>query len=307
MKFIYLIFSGLIIIGCQDNKSNVINSPTSGEVHITADESIKPLIDAEINSFVSIYKNAKVTVSYKPESEAFSDLLNDSSKMIFVYRELNLTEKKQFEEIQYFPKTIKIAEDAIALIINKKNQDSVLTKIQLRDILTGKITDWKQINPKSKSNKLEFVFDNKNSSSVRYLIDSVSQISKLPENCFALNSNPEVIEYVKNNAAAIGVIGLNWISDRDDSTSVNFRNDITVVALEAKNDFYKPYQAYIKLGYYPLSRKLVAINREGRAGLATGFSSFVAGDKGQRIILKSGLVPSTMPIRLVELKENSNL
>lgn len=307
MKSVYLILSFIIITGCGENNPKVTDTPTSGEVHLTADESVKPLIEAEINAFESIYKNAKVTVSYKPESEAFSDLLNDSSKMIFVYRELNSTEKKHFEEIQYFPKTIKIAQDAIALIANKENTDSTLTKIQLHDILTGKITDWKQINPKSKSNKIEFVFDNKNSSSVRFLMDSVSQISKLPKNCFALNSNPEVIQYVKNNPFAIGVIGINWISDSDDSLSVNFRNDITVMGLEGKTDFYKPYQAYIKLGYYPLSRKLVAINREGRAGLATGFSSFVAGDKGQRIILKSGLVPSTMPIRLVELKENSNL
>lgn len=306
MKSVYLILPFLLLTGCGENNSKVTDTPTSGEVHITADESIRPLIEAEINAFESIYKNAKITVSFKPESEAFSDLLNDSSKMIFVYRELNPVEKKQFEEIQYFPKTVKIALDAIALIVNRKNQDSILTKNQLHDILTGKITNWKQINPKSESKKIEFVFDNKNSSSVRYLMDSVSMISKLPENCFAMNSNPEVISYVKNNLYAIGVIGVNWISDSDDSSSVNFRSDVTVVGLEGKNDFYKPYQAYIKLGYYPLSRKLVAINREGRAGLATGFSSFVAGDKGQRIILKSGLVPSTMPIRLVELKENSN-
>jgi len=37
-------------------------------------------------------------------------------------------------------------------------------------------------------------------------------------------------------------------------------------------------------------------------GLAHGFSSFIAGEKGQFIVLHSGLVPAAMPVRLVEIK-----
>ena len=44
------------------------------------------------------------------------------------------------------------------------------------------------------------------------------------------------------------------------------------------------------------------INRETFAGLGSGFISFVAGEKGQRIILKSGIVPAAMPIRLIQIK-----
>jgi len=45
------------------------------------------------------------------------------------------------------------------------------------------------------------------------------------------------------------------------------------------------------------------INREYFSGLGTGFAQFIAGEKGQRIFLKSGLVPAQMPIRLVEVKK----
>jgi phosphate transport system substrate-binding protein len=50
-----------------------------------------------------------------------------------------------------------------------------------------------------------------------------------------------------------------------------------------------------------LYRTVYIISREARAGLGSGFTAFVAGDKGQRIILKSGLVPATAPIRIVEI------
>jgi phosphate transport system substrate-binding protein len=43
-------------------------------------------------------------------------------------------------------------------------------------------------------------------------------------------------------------------------------------------------------------------SRESFTGLGSGFVSFVSGEKGQRIILKSGLVPATMPIRIIQVK-----
>ena len=58
--------------------------------------------------------------------------------------------------------------------------------------------------------------------------------------------------------------------------------------------------AYIALKQYPLIREVYMINREGRAGLGTGFVSFVAGDQGQRIIRLMGMLPATMPVRIVK-------
>ena len=53
---------------------------------------------------------------------------------------------------------------------------------------------------------------------------------------------------------------------------------------------------------YPFIRDVYTINRETFAGLGTGFTSFVAGDAGQRIILKMGMLPATLPIRLIKIK-----
>jgi phosphate transport system substrate-binding protein len=44
------------------------------------------------------------------------------------------------------------------------------------------------------------------------------------------------------------------------------------------------------------------ISRETFDGLGSGFIRYVAGNKGQLIVLKAGLVPYTMPVRMVEAK-----
>lgn len=112
---------------------------------------------------------------------------------------------------------------------------------------------------------------------------------------------------MEQNKNAIGVIGVNWISDFDDSTAINFLNRIKVLGISedpapiSTESYYQPYQAYIAQQAYPLRRYLYIISTEGRAGLGTGFAAYVAGDKGQRLILKSGLVPATMPVRVVGL------
>ena len=41
-----------------------------------------------------------------------------------------------------------------------------------------------------------------------------------------------------------------------------------------------------------------------RSGLASGFATFMASDRGQRIILRSGIVPATQNVRIVNVREN---
>jgi phosphate transport system substrate-binding protein len=77
------------------------------------------------------------------------------------------------------------------------------------------------------------------------------------------------------------------------------------ISRDSDSEAFKPYQAYIKTKEYAFTRSVYMINRQTRAGLGMGFVSFVAGDKGQLIILKSGLIPSIAPVRLVEVNMNS--
>ena len=193
----------------------------------------------------------------------------------------------------------KIAEDALALIIHPSNNDSLISIDELKAIISGKQTTWK-----SSQAKINVVFDQKNSANFAYLID-LCKIKQLPINVFAVHSNVEVINYVKNNPSALGVIGLNWISDQDDFDVLDFVNGIKVmsVAKDNKSGHFKPYAGFIFTREYPLKREIWMINKAGRQTLNSGFVLFMKGEKGQLIVQKSALVPANAPVRLIQLRE----
>ena len=85
-------------------------------------------------------------------------------------------------------------------------------------------------------------------------------------------------------------------------TANSFLKTVHVAGISRDSAFYQPYQAYIAQKLYPLTRNVIIISREARSGLGSGFLTYVASDKGQRVVLKAGLVPATMPVRIVEIR-----
>jgi phosphate transport system substrate-binding protein len=280
-------------------------APTRGNIKISIDESFQLLYDTQLYTFESLYVNAKITPGYKPEVDVLADFMNDSVRSIVLTRDLTKEEKEYLLTQKFVARTTKVAHDALALIVNPANPDTFLLDSQFADIFRGKITSWKQINPKSQDRPINIVFDNNKSGNVRYFREKFALTGNFPTNCFAVNNNKEVINYVKNNPSALGIISVNWISDTQDSISEKFLESVRVVEVGTTSiDYCKPFQGYIAEGSYPFCRDVYMISRETFSGLGTGFASFVAGDQGQRIILKSGLVPATMPIRLIEIKKD---
>jgi phosphate transport system substrate-binding protein len=304
----FVLTFGIILSSCS-NANKYSDTPTMGEITIVADETFKPILDAELEVFHALYNYAKVNAEYKTEMEALNDLFADRVRFIISSRPLKRKEVEFFHDKKFFPQELKIAIDGIALISNRNNPDSLITANAFRKILSGDITRWKQVNPKSKLGKIKVVFDNKNSSTVRYLLDSLCNNLPISQNHTALEHNSEVIDFVEANTDVIGVIGLSWISDKDDTTMLSFLRKVRVLAV-SKNDSatwgnsYQPYQAYIAKGLYPFIRNIYIINSEPRKGLATGFAAFIASERGQRIILKSGILPATQPYRIIEVKDH---
>jgi phosphate transport system substrate-binding protein len=222
--------------------------------------------------------------------------------MAVVTRRFTEKEKKYFEDIKITPHQVDVAISGVAVILNQQNRDTLISLDEIRAILQGKIATWDQLGGRSKAG-IEIVFDSPNSGMIRHLKDSLAHVDKLPPNCFAAHNNEAVVDFVSKNPNALGFIGLEWISDKDDSLSNSFLGKIRVAGVAVAKDsaHYQPYQAYIALKKYPLTRRVTILSREARAGLGNGFIAFFASEKGQRIVLKSGLVPVTMPLRIVQI------
>jgi phosphate transport system substrate-binding protein len=310
-----LIITILFIVfwSCRETgqSGEVLDTPTSGNIVVAADESFQPLLDTSKEVFETIYKYAKINIKYQAEDEAIQNLLNDSVRLVIVTRELEAKEKEVFKKQEIRPTVVKLGSDAVALITHRQNADSLLTMDQLAKIFSGKIKTWKELNPKNQLNKeIILVFDNSNSSNLNYIQRKFKLENTKSLKIFAVNKNEEVIDYVEKNEGAVGIIGVNWISDSDDSKRQRFLDRISVVAVAdtinpSPDQFYQPYQYYLYLGKYPLIREIFAISREARSGLGTGFITFMRSDRGQRIILKEDLLPVVKPGREVQITNKS--
>ncbi|MBX7243213.1 MAG: substrate-binding domain-containing protein [Bacteroidia bacterium] len=305
----------VLTIGCnapvsRPKDSGNGESATSGEIYITVDENFRPVIDSEINVFQNLYPKAKIHAVYLPGEEAIKRMISsDSFRLALVTRNLSIEEDAFVKSQKATNRPMPIAIDAIAMIAHKDNRDSVLTTEQYRGILTGKITQWKQINPASALGEILLVYDDKRSGTVTYIKDSILKEEKLSEKAYTAKGSPEVLDYVAKTPNAIGILGVNWVSDSDDKQATGFLRKVKIIGVESTPDckwtskYVKPYQGLIKAECYPISRYLYSLNRESGFRLGTGFVSFLCnGENGQRVILKSGLVPYYAVTRNIRIK-----
>lgn len=289
----------LFICSCSQptgNSGESEDTPTSGKVRISVDESYKLIFENQSYTFMQLYPYAKVDVRYRSENQALEDLLADSSKVVVLNRNLSEEEKRAFAAKNIFPRSTKIAVDALALVVNRDNPDTCLEEALVKRFIRGEDARW----PSSGRSPV-VVFDNQGSANARFM-SQYAGIDAPGKGCFAAKGNLEVIDYVGKNRDALGIIGVSWVSDKDDTLSQAILKKIRLAGVVTNAGCFKPYQAYVATKEYPLVRDVYMINRQTRAGLGTGFVSFVAGEKGQRMIKLQGMLPASIPVRIIRMK-----
>jgi phosphate transport system substrate-binding protein len=283
------------IAACGDTRPAHSDSLTSGTIHIAVDETYKPIMEEQIKVFEGRNLEAKIIAHYKPEADCIKDFINDTlTRLIFVTRPLTDQEKSQCEDKKVpITRTLAMARDGIAFIVNKTSQDEY-TQADFEAILKGKKGDTK------------IVFDHTNSSTFRQVQDSILKGEPISKNMFAVKDCNQVVEYIKNNKNAVGVIGVPYISDREDSTANQFLTTINVIGILPFNDtittYRKPYQAYIGLREYPYTREFTFISKETHHGLGSGFVNYLCREGGQLVFSKNKLFPLRMNVYLRDVK-----
>lgn len=281
----------ILLAGCEGQKERTdLDTPESGTIHISVDESFKPVIDSQIQVFEALYPKSKIIAHYKPEADCIKDLIKDSTRMIIITRGLTPDEENFYKDsLSYSPTWDKVANDAVALVINNQSSDSIFTLAKIRAILDGSSGDPEIA-----------VFDGLSATStVRYAVDSILKGKSFdPKKVSATKSSQEVINYVASNKNAIGFVGVSWIGNKEDTAQLSFLKKVKIAAVECVNcenkPFVKPYQANIMLKRYPLVRGLYYVLKENYNGLGAGFANFMEYEKGQLIFRRAYLGPAKM-------------
>ncbi len=283
----------LFLFSCNNKNEAYVepDSPTSGTVKFIVDEGLKTVIDNQLYTFKKIYNRATINCVYSDEKNAIESLFNDSCKVICISRQLSNEEIKKFKSANLYPKYTCIGQTAVVLLVNKDFKDSVFSMPRFINLL------------KSDTGAISVMFDNKNSGCTRYLNDSLLDGKGFGKICVTANNTTELIEKVNANKNLIGILDFAWLSDQDNTSAQKILKTTRLLPLSKKENetAYYPDQSNIKTGAYPMPRWMFVIRRAGDFTLSAGIETFIAGEKGQLMMLKAGLVPFRQEERVIEI------
>lgn len=300
-----IVLTTIYLTSCQTHQPLAkTDSPLHGTIHISADESFKPIIDEQVKVYENSFPGTHIIVDYKSEAACIRDILQDSAtRMVIVTRPLDRKENKYLDgEIQFTPSSERIADDAIAVVVGANSNDSMFTMAELSTILQGKAASRKDV-----------VFDGLNATSiVRYAKDSLLKGQPFDTSLVKAEKNSRaVIDYVAGNPNAIGFVGISWIGNPEDSGQVNLLKKVKLAYIRCDTcegqPFVKPSQLGILTKRYPLIRGLYYILKENYTGLGSGFASFLQYEQGQLIFRRAYLAPTKMGFAIRDVKINQRL
>jgi phosphate transport system substrate-binding protein len=301
IKKVMIFFMVLAIGGCYVEEKE---TATKGQLAVQGSDGYQDLTQRETGRFQELYPEARFTVSPASTREAIVNMLNDSINFILIDRAMNSEERQIYTQAKLAVQEVKIALDALVILVNAENSIKNISLQNLKKVLQGEIDDWKMLAGSSQSGAISLAATGKNSGSYeliqKHLLDSVNYYPDI-----ILSRQSEVVDYTVKNKSALGIISnacYGSVRSTPDSAAVRILSIGVPDSANQVHDYF-PYQAYIYGGEYPLHYPVYVYVRADKSELALGLSSFIASATGQKIILNYGLVPATMPVRLVQITQ----
>jgi phosphate transport system substrate-binding protein len=310
----------MLLSGCDDKKRTDVSSTT-----MVCDNSFENIMEQEIDIFEYVYPKNFVLCRYVPQAVAVDSLFSGNTRTAVIGRDLTKDERIALKKKYPNVRSTKIAVDAVALIINSENDVDFLSLKELGDVFRGETKKWSDLAPEGANRNISVYFDNEGSGLATYMRDSVLHGKEFGSNVHSVGSVQKVFDTVKEQKGAIGVIGVSWLT-RDlevDSTSIEQRvaelqDDKAIVGQDINERMdssgvkvlgimrddalrYKPYQQYIYDGSYPLTRPIYMITTGSPAGAVGRFYTFVTSTEGQRLIMKTGILPARVQVNVYEV------
>ncbi len=271
-------------------------TPTHGSLSMASCESQFAILQKEAEEFQRIYSETKVTVVELSTREAIVALLNDSLKMICTDRALNQEERAVVQRAHLPLVETRIAEDALAIIVHTTNPMKEIGFSSLGKIFRGDVHSWSQIPEAHWSGSIDAVLMGRNSGTHELLATSVLKTTLTPTH--SARSQQEIVKYVAQNPRAIGIVTISAILDSVPTIKVLA---MQAVNKEAPTPFVKLHQANVYRDYYPLHYPVYLYSTAKMSSVVSGFTAYIASVPGQKIFQNAGLVPATMPVRLVQI------
>ena len=286
----------LVVAGCTKEPGST--KLTEGKLVIECDESVFPAMERMGAEFTDQYPDAHITLRAVEARAAIADFFNDSIKVIVSGRPFNKEEREMLSAAKIEFQEWHIAQSAVAVISHLQAPVSRMRLHEADSIFSGKVTRWRR-----KGQPIEIVVGDINASTNEAFRAAVMHGGTYPVTATPMKSSGELIAYVARTPNALGIIGIAWLKGFDNRVNIvdlggpEYRPDTTYAA----GQYYAPAQAYVFQGFYPVTTPVIIYSRAVERDLGLGFISFAVSAAGQKVVTREGLVPVTMPVRLVQL------
>src|SRR4030095_4457395 len=295
------------VILCACNYTTQKSVSTTGELTVGVDEGISPLVREESSEFMRLNKDSKINLTVKTSKEVISELNSGLFKTIVSGRDLTKEEADIFSANTIELKKSKFALDGIGVIVNPKNPLKKLNFNELRRIFTGEQDDWKNLDGDNKdvySGKIKVFIVRKNASIHDIFKEKVLASADYGKGDAVCSTSSQMMNVIKTNEDAIGFISMAWITVSNDTLDSGVKA-LKIAEVDPKTgavgEYVSLHQGYIANKTYPLITEAYIISSDFSMNLSVGFTSFMVSYDGQRIVLKSGLVPVTQPVKIIQL------
>jgi phosphate transport system substrate-binding protein len=239
-----------------------------------------PLVQKEAENYMRGNSRNSVTVIGGGSGVGFSALIEGSTDMSMASRKIKFEEKNKLREGGKSVKEVVMAYDALAVIVNPRNQVSKLTREQLEGIFTGKITNWKQVGGAN----LAIVPYSRETSSGTYEFfkEHVLRNKNYKNGIMSMPATGAIVQSVSQTPGAIGYVGLAYLNRKVKTVSVSYDKGKHYVA---------PSVANAKNKTYPVVRPLFLYYTLNMKNKVTPFINYVLSPAGQRIVSQVGYIP----------------
>ncbi|HDN97660.1 MAG TPA: phosphate ABC transporter substrate-binding protein [bacterium] len=254
----------------------MVTSLNAGEkkLIIQGSTTVLPIAQKCAEVFMKKHPEANISVRGGGSGVGIAALIDGICDIADSSRPMKDKEIKKALEKGVNPVAHVIAMDGIAVIVHPSNPVNEITLSQLKEIYTGKISNWKQLG--GKNQKIVVISRDVSSGTFECFNKLVLKKERVRPDALLQASNAAVVSIVKRTEGAIGYVGLGYLNSE-------------VKALKIEGVF--PSQETVLKGTYPISRPLFMYTNGKPKGLVKKFIDFVLSKEGQKIVKGQGFVP----------------
>jgi len=243
------------------------------EITIKGSTTVLPIAQSCAEAFMNQHSDVDISVQGGGSGVGIASVIDGTAHIGDTSRAAKDSEKETAKQNGVDLYENVVAMDGIAVIVHPSNPVSELSLDQIKDIYTGKISDWKDVG--GEKGKIVVISRDSSSGTFETFNELALDKERVRPDALMNASNNAVAQTVARTPAAIGYVGLGYLS-----SSVK---GVTVNSVEPTNE-------NVINGSYSLARKLFMYTNGKPQGAVADFINFILSKDGQKLVDKAGFV-----------------